>query len=111
MTEASKQRPPRFLLQMRADLRHDLDKAAIANGRTLTAEINARLRESFKEAAMPPQTTIRNHGTVIYSPTPEPSVVKTSDNGLVNSDLDAALLQVFRAMPVEKQLALLSLFK
>ncbi|UUZ68061.1 hypothetical protein LP416_27740 [Polaromonas sp. P2-4] len=46
-------RAPRFLLLMPDDLRHAMDRAAAVSGRTLTAEINIRLKESLKPTPAP----------------------------------------------------------
>lgn len=107
----TKTRPPRFLLQMREDLRHDLEKAAISNGRTLTAEINTRLRESFKNLPAPSERAATK-GTSYAAPTIA-SVFHINEKSPAStlSSTDQAMLEIFRALPVEKQLALLSLFR
>ena len=43
-------RSPRFLLLMPEDVRHEIERSATAFGRTVTSEINLRLRESIKPA-------------------------------------------------------------
>lgn len=100
------QRPGRFLFQMRDDLRHAIEKSAQENGRNLTAEINHRLRESLKKDEARPGL-----GEAIRGP-----LVAQNETGdykvpVEVSATDRAMLQVFRALTPEKQLALLSLFK
>lgn len=110
MTDAKKTRPPRFLLQMRDDLRAALEKAALANGRNLTQEINTRLRESVNApgapgaAPTPPAPYIASNLATLH-------LAKDNGPAPAANDLDRAMLDVFHKLPVEKQLALLSLFK
>lgn len=113
MTQTSK-RSPRFLLLMPDEMRLEIAQIAAANARTVTAEINARLRASL-------QTTTQPGIAPSYSPTPKATVMHTNDAAHDQSQpitashhitaIDAAMLKVFKAMPPEKQLALLSLFK
>lgn len=100
-------RTPRFLLNLPEDLRHDLERSAFAHDRNLTAEITRRLRESYaleKSGVKPLPDS--------YTAPPAPALV-ANDNGPANAinGTDQAMLQIFRAMSPEKQLALLSLFK
>lgn len=96
-----KDRPPRFLLAMPDELRSALEREAFVANRTLTAEINMRLRASFT----PKPTT--------YTTPHAPTVLPTNDNGPAGalSDTDQAILEVFRALSVEKRLALLALLR
>lgn len=111
---ATTKRPPRFLLLMREDLRADLEKASEENGRTLTAEINARLRVSLGGKGPTLQGILAREA---FGDTPPTTPLNTQHQEAANysnptlSDIDRAILQVVRAMPPEKQLALLSLFK
>lgn len=94
-----------LLLRMPAELKAELQREAAARGRKLTAEVNIRLKESLTLQGG------RTGGTA-YDKPPLVTVVRTSEptpDGL--SEIDAAMIQVFRRMPPEKQLALLSLFK
>lgn len=92
---------------MPEDVRNAIEKAAFSNGRTVTAEINLRLRASLTSEGHP----------VVYTSLNSPDVyggkhaVREAENGLSLSATDHAMLAVFHKMPVEKQLALLSLFK
>lgn len=82
---------------MPPDLKDRLANAAELNGRSLNAEIVQRLEASFE--LRPPMT----NGIGFYG---------ERGNGTVElSDHDKAILSVFRRLPVEKQLALISLFK
>lgn len=89
------------------DVRQAIERAAEASSRTVTAEINLRLRASLAadEAA---QAT----GNPYTRPN-APTVALTNDHGPAGAlaDTDRAMLEIFRKMPVEKQLALLSLFR
>jgi len=91
--ETGPQRPGRTILKLPDDLRAELQREAFASNRTLTAEITMRLRATMKE---PSSQALR-----LAEPAPQ--------SGL--SELDAKMLEVFRRMSPEKQLALLSLFK
>lgn len=97
------------LVRLPARLKAALLKEAAKNGRRITAEINIRLEESFNPGTpsdtTPKVTTYAKAGPVKALTTGEPTADATV------SDLDAAMLKLFRNMPVEKQLALLSLFK
>lgn len=87
------------------DLREGIERAAFQHGRTLTTEINLRLRASLQAAAS-------TSAPAVYGAPPPPQAITTSEP--VSCDLsatDRAMLEVFRRMPPEKQLALLSLFR
>lgn len=95
-------RSPRFLLLMPEDIRYEIARSAASHGRTVTAEINIRLRDSLKPGqphSYPP------------SATPGPAQAHEKSPGYTLTGIDQAMLSVFRALPPEKQLALLSLFK
>lgn len=103
-------RPARFLLQMPEALRAEIQRVAYIHGRTLTSEINLRLQASV--AQPPPTVAAPASSDIPYNTNHKPTVVHTGEreaDGI--SDADAAMLKVFRSMPPEKQLALLSLFK
>lgn len=98
-----------LLLRMPLELKNQLQKEANLQGRKLTQEINMRLRVSL--AAHGP--TLQGILAREAFPSPVHKVEQERapyGNGTI-SDLDRAMLSVFRAMPPEKQLALLSLFK
>lgn len=97
-------RPPRFLLAMPDELRGYIERAASINGRTVTAEIVTRLQASLS-------ASVTNHNP--YTQPNTPTVVPINDHGPAGAlaDTDRAMLEIFRKMPVEKQLALLSLFR
>ncbi len=95
---------------MPEDVRLAVERAAFVNGRTVTAEINLRLKATIKaESAAPAGTAPASY------PTPNtPTVLHTAnDKGPAStlSGTDQAMLEVFRGLPPEKQLALLSLFR
>ena len=83
------------------ELRTSIERAAFSNGRTVTKEINIRLEHSLEQAKAPGIAPVPHKVEQERAP---------YGNGTI-SELDKAMLAVFRAMPVEKQLALLSLFK
>ena len=90
------------LVRMENTLKSSLQHQALAHGRTLTKEINIRLLASLAPTA-----------PGIAPRAPAPSAPPPNDNGPapVLTDHDRAMLDVFRSLPPEKQLALLSLFK
>ena len=109
------------LVRMEIELKAALQRQATLHGRTLTGEINLRLRESLKDQptpapgiapaptkgkALPPSYLEAHHVTVGTIERSGPG-----DISLALSPTDHAMLHVFRALPVEKQLALLSLFR
>lgn len=97
-----------LLLRMPVQLKAALQREANVQGRKLTQEVNIRLRESLKPPApgiapVPPS----------YIPGPighgHQANEKSPDYPLTG--IDQAMLDVFRSLPPEKQLALLSLFR
>lgn len=91
-----------LLLRLPASLKEQLMRSAAINGRRITAEINIRLESSLKDP-MPPS----------YSAPRSPARLATKEESPADllSETDRAMLAVFRRMPVDKQLALLSLFR
>ena len=85
-----------FGLRMRPELKEILDREAKINGRSLNAEIVDRLTRSLET----PTSTQNGYTSQqpVASYTPEITYI------------EQRLLDVFRRMPPEKQLALLSLF-
>lgn len=83
-------------IRMPKDLREQLEREARANGRSLNMEIVGRLRRSLEASGEATQYTARDAGNGAYQ----------ADI----TDIERQLLAVFRRMPPEKQLALLSLF-
>lgn len=104
-----KKRPPRFLLALPDDVRTALERAAYVGNRTITKEINARLRKSLESDA---QAAPRNPGGP-YDMAALATVIHTNEKSPASalSDTDRAMLAVFHSLPVQKQLALLSLFQ
>jgi hypothetical protein len=97
------------LVRMTNTMKADLQREAFAVGQTLTAEINQRLLASFRtDPVSAPRT-----GRTPYPTGHQPAANHTgeSDTSAALSDMDRAMLKVFHTLPVEKQLALLSLFK
>ena len=96
------------VLRLHPDMRAELVRLAYVNGRSLSKEIAVRLETSLKnEGATQPRPAT-------YSAAPAPTVLHTAnDNGPAStlSGTDQAMLEVFRRLPPEKQLALLSLFR
>lgn len=101
------------LVRMENELKAALQREATLHGRTLTKEINTRLRDSLKPNTTPDIASASKKLPASYSAEHTATAVPLNDNGPAGalSDTDRAMLLVFRAMPVEKQLALLSLFK
>lgn len=88
------------VLRLHPDIRAELVRLAFINGRSLSKEIAVRLDESLK-------TQKTGEGT----PTYKLSGVENEAPPAVLSDTDQAMLDIFRALPPEKRLALLSLFR
>lgn len=94
-----------LLLRLPADLKAELQREADLSGRRITAEVNFRLRESLKKrGSLGTFDGGRDQRAVHEEPGEYPSKVETTST-------ERAMLQVFRSLPPEKQLALLSLFK
>lgn len=86
---------PMFGLRMPPDLRERIEREAKIDGRSLNAEIVQILQRSFAGSSDAKHQVS------------EPSA--SYEAGL--SDIERQFLNTFRRLPVEKQLALLSLFK
>lgn len=84
---------PAYKLRMPPELRQELEKQAELRGRSLHAEILARVRETLVPRA--------RRSTQVEQPSAD----------YVASDIEQKMLVVFRRLTPEKQLALLSLFK
>lgn len=101
-------------VRLAPELKNRLAKEAAINGRTLHAEILIRIQQSLDgvqhlPAAYPPAPAQPQHTTGTGHPPLHAVQEKSPADSL--TEIDRALLGVFRRMPVEKQLALLSLFK
>ena len=94
-----------FGLRLPPKTKDELFKAARHNGRSLNAEIVARLVWSLQYEKT--SLTQREQPQLVQ--------LKTEQEGKIYSaeftELEIALLETFRKMPVENQLALLTLFK
>lgn len=93
------------LVRMPVELKDALQREATATARKLTAEINVRLQQSLEAKSTPG-----------IGATAKPAVKKNAQSaevaGAVNAQhTEAAMLELFRTLPPEKQLALLTLFK
>lgn len=121
MTENQK-RTPRFLLLMPEEIREGIELAAKKNNRTLTKEINTRLRVSLAAHGPTLQGILSREAFGVRAEEPTaPGIAPSAPNtphttgpqgqAVHLSEVDMAMFRVFHAMPVEKQLALLSLFK
>lgn len=97
--ETGPKRPGRVLISMPDDVRAALQKEAFTHSRTLTAEINMRLRASLR---YPADQLAPNGHRVMESP-------KGVGNGL--DEIETSLRTSFRKLPLEKKLALLALLK
>lgn len=85
-----------FGLRMPNELKESIEREARFNGRSLNAEIVDRLRKSIE----PPIRIEGGHKIEQVPSSYAPEI----------NDIERQLLMIFRRMPVEKQLALLSLF-
>lgn len=115
-----------ILVRMSPELKEKLQGEAVLRQRSLTQEINERLRNSFGPKHGPTLQAIlarEQTAKALASSAAYPISSATAhaannvDAGHEKSpaaaltDIDRAMLAVFRALPVEKQLALLSLFR
>lgn len=114
---------------MPEDVRVAIERAAFVSGRTVTAEINMRLKASLEAQDGPPSSSLSRHQSeepyTLVSDIDPPGGPKrvvvarvgdtqiSKEKSLVSalSGTDQAMLEVFRSLPPEKQLALLSLFR
>lgn len=103
-----------LLLRIPTQLKAELQREANIQGRKLTQEVNIRLRESLKGKAVAayPPTVSAPPLTTDGKPSPVQAQYQQSNaKGPANlSETDQAMLDIFRRMPAQKQLALLSLF-
>ncbi len=97
------------VLRLHPELRAELVRIAFVNGRSLSKEIAVRLQTSLAADQSPPQPPLPNP----YTAPNTPAALPTNDNGPAGalSDTDQAILEVFRALSVEKRLALLALLR
>ena len=101
------------VLRLHPDVRAELVRIAFVNGRSLSKEIAVRIEASLKADAAPAPAAPPT-GPASYSAPNTPTVLHTAnDKGPAStlSGTDQAMLEVFRGLPPEKQLALLSLFR
>lgn len=124
------------VLRLHPELREELIRIAAINGRSLTKEISDRLQNSLPAygatlqgilsrekngqepgiapgAAYPISVATAHHANDGKENDPQHDIRNNNEKSLVNtlSGIDQAMLDVFRKLPPEKQLALLSLFK
>lgn len=91
-----------LLLRLPSELKAELARAAAIHGQKLNSEVIERLEKSCKA---PP---------LLYSSTPHQVggvAANEKDPEGPLSGTDQAMLEIFRKLPPEKQLALLSLFR
>jgi hypothetical protein len=104
------------LVRMGLEQKAALQREAAVYGRSLTAEINLRLQASLRERL--PDTydapaLVTTHSTAHTTNQGNQTVNIAQEKSPADplTETDRAMLAIFRRMPVEKQLALLSLFK
>lgn len=102
-TKATESTPP-TVVRLDAETRAQLVKLAELNGRSLSKEIIVRLLASLNAK----QTGLPHIGHDVVGTRETPTEYKTSAEVTTT---ERAMLLVFRSLPPEKQLALLSLFK
>jgi hypothetical protein len=88
-----------FGVRMPSDLKETLEREAKINNRSLNSEIVGRLRKSLE-----PQAATDDIRYAAEAPS-------SGHYAAPLSDAERQFLGIFRRMPVEKQLALLSLFR
>lgn len=89
------------VLRLHPDVRAELVRVAFINGRSLSKEIAVRLDATLKE----------NKTGEIEAPNYFANPKSNEGPADSLSGTDQAMLEVFRRLPPEKQLALLSLFR
>lgn len=114
------------MLRLPPELKEELTRMAALNDRSLSKEITIRLKISLgahgptlqsilAREALPSQATTPGGSYPISTAAAHPinNVNAAQEKGPAPalSDLDRAMLTVFHQLPVEKQLALLSLFR
>lgn len=97
-------------VRLAPELKNKLMREATINGRTLHAEILLRLQQSIQGVQHLPATYTEASAATAHTTLHDVGTQTKSPADLL-TELDRAMLGVFRRMPVEKQLALLSLFK
>lgn len=103
-----------LLLRLPDDLKATLQREAIKNGRRITSEINTRLRESLQAPSHPgiaprPTPSAAHYAKDGHTPI-QPLTTGLSTGPATLHPTEQSMLQIFRALPAQKQLALLSLF-
>lgn len=88
-----------FGVRMPSELKELLEREAKINSRSLNSEIVDRLKKGLDRQAM---ASAGNHMAAEPAPT---------DYANVLNDIERQFLGIFRRLPAEKQLALLSLFR
>ena len=88
------------VLRLHPEIRAELVRLAFVNGRSLSKEIAIRLEESLRACKTGDNATTYK-------------LAATNNDGPASalSDTDQAMLDIFRNLPPEKRLALLSLFR
>ena len=108
------------LVRMPIEQKNRLVSEAKKHSRTLTGEINERLRVSLAAHGPTLQAILSRELTPGIAPVPASYSLDRPSNGTPIKQespdypltgIDQAMLTVFRALPPEKQLALLSLFR
>ena len=107
MEEEENKNDASVLVRMPATLKSALLRQAAINKRRITAEINVRLMESLAKPPEPPKTV------TTYQTTPvKPLLIDDRPPSCeTRTDHDHAILSLFRQLPPEKQLSLLTLLK
>lgn len=109
MERPGKDSDAQLLLRLPSALKAALQREAAIQGRTMTAEVNLRLQASLKEPI--PASYTAPHTATAHTTLHEPGAQTQKSPADLLSETDRAMLDVFRRLPPEKQLALLSLFR
>lgn len=111
------------LVRMTTEMKAKLQRESKLHERSLTAEITTRLRESLsahgptlqsilaREEAAKNQAASYPLGTAVAHTINNVNAAQEKSPAPALTDLDRAMLTVYRQLPVEKQLALLALFR
>lgn len=102
------------LVRMTIEQKDQLVAEAKKRSRTLTGEINERLRISLAAQGPTLQGILAREafaGTAPGIAPSNPPGTGPADQPVKLSDVDMEMLRIFHALPIHKQLALVSLFK
>lgn len=120
------EKDPQVLVRMASELKAELMKRAEANGRSMTSEINTRLRDSLAKDQVETAKAIQSaldgdfpasqfmevrhvNDREVSNPHPPRDPRSLNTENVDFSALENQMVKLFRRLPFDKQLSLLSL--